>query len=391
MVGVQNPYAEVDYKTSGGHDSYNALQLSLQRRLSQGLTLNAQYTLARSFGNTAGSNEAQTAANNARAIADFDYDLGYNAFDVRHMFNVSALYSVPFGHGRAHGAGIGPLANLLAGGWDVGAIVNGRSGLPVDVKIVRPDVVYEDQGGNYFLNPAAGRVAVINTPGGGASRNVRRPDLVPRRRPHHLLGHWRGLPEPGRLLHACASTFGNLRQRGSIKGLGSTRWTSCCRSGSRMPTGQRTEFRWEIFQPVPRPRQLQQPGWRRCRRRCPRPALAKPTRYARSALLCWRGGHVRHPHQHRRSDGRPRHAAADAVRPALRVLDRARPPVCPACRYAGCDAPHGRICRRMTNRADDADSGNGRPRYPLRRGPPPICAICAIRGPDAGRSAFFTP
>ena len=33
ITGVQNPYAEVDYKTSGGHDTYNAMQLSLARRV----------------------------------------------------------------------------------------------------------------------------------------------------------------------------------------------------------------------------------------------------------------------------------------------------------------------------------------------------------------------
>src|ERR1700754_936749 len=59
---VQNPFAEVDYKTSGGEDSYNALQMTLARRLTTGLTLNSQYTFSRSFGNTAGSNEARTAA-----------------------------------------------------------------------------------------------------------------------------------------------------------------------------------------------------------------------------------------------------------------------------------------------------------------------------------------
>src|SRR5207253_256895 len=50
---VQNPFAEVDYKTSGGSDSYNALQLQLARRFTSGLTLNAQYAFAKSFGNTA--------------------------------------------------------------------------------------------------------------------------------------------------------------------------------------------------------------------------------------------------------------------------------------------------------------------------------------------------
>ena len=37
ITGVQNPYAEIDYKTSGGHDSYNAMQLALTRRSSNGL------------------------------------------------------------------------------------------------------------------------------------------------------------------------------------------------------------------------------------------------------------------------------------------------------------------------------------------------------------------
>ena len=39
-------------------------------------------------------------------------------------------------------------------------------------------ILYRDAAGNFFNNPAAGRTAVINTLGGGNSRNVRRPDLV---------------------------------------------------------------------------------------------------------------------------------------------------------------------------------------------------------------------
>src|SRR6185436_5170314 len=35
------PYAEIDYKTSGGHDKYNAMQLSLSRRSAKGLSMNA--------------------------------------------------------------------------------------------------------------------------------------------------------------------------------------------------------------------------------------------------------------------------------------------------------------------------------------------------------------
>src|SRR5262249_42107628 len=166
VTGVQNPFAEIDYKTSGGHDSYDAMQLSLTRRSANGLMLNGQYTLGYSKGNTAGSNETLTAANNARSINEFDYDDGYNNFDVRHTFNLSAIYTLP-GKGA------------LTGGWSVGGILNARSGLPVNVLVTRNDIVYVDGAGNVFNNPAADRTAVINTPGGGSSRSNRRPDLGP--------------------------------------------------------------------------------------------------------------------------------------------------------------------------------------------------------------------
>jgi hypothetical protein len=239
---VKHPYAEIDYKSSGGHDSYNALQVSLTRRSQRGLTLNAQYTLGRSYGNSAGSNEALTSANNARTPEAFDYDIGYNRFDVRHTFNLSALYDLPIGNGRS--LDLGSFGNAILGNWDVGLIANARSGLPIDLQIVRPDVVYVDGAGNVFGSPAAGRTAVINTPGGGASRNVRRPDLIPGVDPYLKDGvHWLNpaafaTPEPG--------SFGNL-ERGSIRGPGFKQIDLVF--NKRIATGGRSrlDFRIEIF------------------------------------------------------------------------------------------------------------------------------------------------
>src|SRR4030095_9516289 len=123
------------------HDSYRALQLSLSRRLGNGIVLNSQYTFARSFGHTAGSNEARTAAHKARAISEFDYDNGYNNFDVRHSFNFSGLYELPFGKGKGHD--FGDVGNAILGALEVGTSVNARWGLPLEVGIVRPDVVIQ--------------------------------------------------------------------------------------------------------------------------------------------------------------------------------------------------------------------------------------------------------
>lgn len=243
VTGVQNPYAEVDYKTSGGSDAYNAMQLGLSRRSRNGLAVNAQYTLARSFGNTSGSNEALTAANNARTIDQFDYDLGYNAFDVRHTFNISALYAIPYGRGRQH-AGSGA-AEALLGGWDVGGIVNARSGLPIDVRITRPDVVYVDAAGAVFNNPAAGRTAVINTPGGGNSRNVRRPDLLPGINPFVGSGGVVFL-NPAAFATPAPGTFGDL-ERGSLHGPGFRQIDLVVAKHFPIGGAKNVEFRAEVF------------------------------------------------------------------------------------------------------------------------------------------------
>ena len=217
ITSVQNPYAEVDFKTSGGHDEYNALMLSLNRRSSRGIAMNMQYTFANSRGTSGGSNEANTAANNAKTLEQFEYEQGYNNFDVRHTFNLSLLYSIPYGNGRKYGSNASAAMNALLGGWDVGGIVNARSGVPINVLVTRPDILYRDTAsGLYYTGPAAGREAVINTPGGGASRNVRRPDLVSGVDPFIEDGGLIFL-NPAAFATPLPGTFGNM-ERNSVHG-----------------------------------------------------------------------------------------------------------------------------------------------------------------------------
>ena len=235
IATINRPFAEIDYKTSGGHDSYNSMQLSLSRRSVKGVSMNAQYALGYSTGNTGGSNEATTAGNNARALSDFDYDNGYNNFDVRHTFNLSLLYSVP-------GSG------ALTGGWMVGAIANARSGLPVPVLIGRNDIVYVDAAGIVWNNAAAGRTAMINTPGGGASRSTRRPDLIPGADPFINNGDGLLYLNPAAFAAPAPGTFGNL-ERNSIHGPGTKQIDMVIgkRIGIGIGGGRSAELRAEIF------------------------------------------------------------------------------------------------------------------------------------------------
>jgi hypothetical protein len=257
---VQNPYAEIDYKTSGGHDSYKALQLSLTRRFNTGVTLNSQYTFASSTGNTTGSNEARTAANNARALGDFDYDNGSNNFDVRHTFNFSAVYDLPFGRGKRYN--FGDVGNAILGNWQVGTIFNARSGVPLEIGIVRPDVVMQCAntagcGGlpNGFVaqlpgtinatNPLpAGFIAVVNTPGGGASRNVRRPNLIAGVNPY--LTNDRLILNPAAFTTPAPGTFGDV-PRNFLRGPNFQQFDLILNKRFKFNETTNLEFRTEIF------------------------------------------------------------------------------------------------------------------------------------------------
>jgi len=231
------------------------------------LTMNAQYTFGKSFGNTAGSNEARTAANNARALADYEYDRSVNNFDVRHTFNLSAVYDLPIGRGKRFD--LGGIGNAMLGNWEVGTILNARSGLPIEVGIVRPDVVVQCQNaaGCPVSNAAgaarvpqgfvaqlptistgsplpAGFIAVVNTPGGGASRNVRRPNLVPGVNPY--LSSDRNLLNPAAFSIPAPGTFGDL-PRNALRGPNFRQVDLIFNKRVPLTETIRLEFRTEVF------------------------------------------------------------------------------------------------------------------------------------------------
>ena len=73
-----------------------------------------------------------------------------------------------------------------------------------------------DAAGNVFGTAAVGRTAVVNTPGGGNSRNFRRPDLVPGVDPYVVNGGLIFL-NPAAFATPAPGTNGNL-ERNSIHG-----------------------------------------------------------------------------------------------------------------------------------------------------------------------------
>ena len=247
VLEMGSRYAQIDYKTSGGTDNYNSLQTSVQRRFNHGLTIGGQWTYGHSLGNTGGSNEAQTAQDPFHLKGDY----GNNAFDLRHSMNISALYEVPFGRGRRYAAHVNKAVDAFLGGWQLGGIANARTGLPVDVTMVRNDIVYQVNGTNTFVTSpiVTGGVVmttpVINNPYGGAFRSNRRPNVVAGVNPF-LSGDRRSMLNPAAFSIPQPGTFGNLG-RWALHGPGLSQFDLTLQKRFNLTERVNLEFKSEIY------------------------------------------------------------------------------------------------------------------------------------------------
>jgi outer membrane receptor protein involved in Fe transport len=103
----------VNVTDSGGFSKYNALQLELRRRLSNGFSANVNYQYA-----FEGSSQFD-GFSFGRAWSD-DPITGNPT--VRHAIKFQADWELPVGRGKRVGGNMGSLANLVAGGWSVTAV-----------------------------------------------------------------------------------------------------------------------------------------------------------------------------------------------------------------------------------------------------------------------------
>ncbi len=102
----------------------HGLEVSLNKRFSNGFNILAAYTLAKSLG-TADGNVNQCDIQNAHDVAA---EKGPATPDFRHRFTVSYLYELPYGRQRRFGSQAGKAADLILGGWQVGGITTLQSG-----------------------------------------------------------------------------------------------------------------------------------------------------------------------------------------------------------------------------------------------------------------------
>ena len=184
-------FGNITLQTDSGFSSYNALQLSLIRRVGKaGLRFQANYTFGHAIDNVEDQSVFASDPQNLRNLAA---EKGNGSGDVRHNFAFNLLYEVPFG--ESHRFLNSGLAGKVASGWRVSALGILRSGVADTVYIgtntfgngdfinQRPDCVagvdpYADPRTiSDWLNPAAFSVPVAGTFGNCGRNTIYGPDF----------------------------------------------------------------------------------------------------------------------------------------------------------------------------------------------------------------------
>ena len=113
-----------------GNSTYHSLNLKAQKRYSNGLNFLMNFTWSKFLDDVEGGNElAGSAGNGYTHIELRKLDKSYSGSDIRLRYVASSVYELPFGKGRRWEIR-NRLANAIAGGWGVSAILELRTGPP---------------------------------------------------------------------------------------------------------------------------------------------------------------------------------------------------------------------------------------------------------------------
>ena len=114
---------------NGAGNTYNALQIDLRRRLSNGLLVQGSYVWSKSLTNFFANDSA--VFSQPTTLRDFEYDKGPSPFDIRHAFKIDWIHELPIGPGRRFANTNMPVVRKLLEGWQWGGVARIQTGSPL--------------------------------------------------------------------------------------------------------------------------------------------------------------------------------------------------------------------------------------------------------------------
>jgi hypothetical protein len=191
-------HAFLELATNDGTSDYNALEVSLKKRASHGLTYGISYTFSKNLSNYVDNLTGGSTPQNAY---NYSAERSYSPFDQTHRFVANGLYNLPIGKGGMI-LNNDSVASRLIGGWQLNGILTLESGIPFTV--TAPDesatgsshAAYASCVGNpyqgattnpsqiagsgstgFYLNPAAFAIPALGTFGTCAPRAFHGPGI----------------------------------------------------------------------------------------------------------------------------------------------------------------------------------------------------------------------
>jgi len=118
---------------NGGFATYNALQVKVERRFSDGLYLLNSFTWSKAIDNAAGHLESSFGDNSRGNIKNLANDKGLSNYDQPVNNTTSVVYDLPFGKSRRFASDVNGIVDGVIGGWRLTLINTMTSGLPANL------------------------------------------------------------------------------------------------------------------------------------------------------------------------------------------------------------------------------------------------------------------
>ena len=164
-------FNQVRFGTNDGRSYYDSLQVSL-RRSAGAFRSSINYTFGKAIDNVGAYSATSSAPEgNGFAVPIDSFNLrlmrGIADFDRKHVFNMSGIYTLPFGRGKRWGSSWNKVVDSLAGGWDLGGFWIWQSGAPYTVLSQRVTAGYNGQNTWANYSGERGTVGSVDRRGNG--------------------------------------------------------------------------------------------------------------------------------------------------------------------------------------------------------------------------------
>jgi hypothetical protein len=128
---------QISGTASIGNQDYEALQMSMKKRLSSGLEYSVAYTYSKCMTNNMGyyGQGGQASQSNwyYQNIYDAAAEWGPCDYDAHQLFAGNAVYDIPFGRGRTFGNDMNKALDAVVGGWTMAGILTLHTGFPLTI------------------------------------------------------------------------------------------------------------------------------------------------------------------------------------------------------------------------------------------------------------------